>query len=383
MIKQHAFAIALLCCINPLNVIAQVYSDTQSHQQRVRERIQEWREKGISVAGYTFSVEDVDRLAQVEIARKKWLDQGIAVHAHAFSASDVDRMGEVEKLRRQWANKGISITQHAYSSTDLERIAQVEIARRRYAALGIRITQYAYSVEDLERMAQVEIARKKYTALGIRITQYAYSVEDVERMAAVEIAREKYAASGIHITQNVYSVDDLERVASVEKKRREYASRGVHIDSPAFDVAALDQLAASQTTRPLQFGSTRSASNALPLIAVPNVSSPKSTARDSRLYASTPSYNDSNYYNPNYRPPVSERYVRPYVRSNGEFVEGHIKTNPDDSFWNNYSSKGNVNPYSGKIGSRLPPTAQGSSSTYVDGYYKSNGTYVKGHYRRK
>ena len=65
--------------------------------------------------------------------------------------------------------------------------------------------------------------------------------------------------------------------------------------------------------------------------------------------ANTTFYNasSSSRFDPNYRPPVGEHYVAPYGRSSGTVVQGHYSTNPDGSFWNNYSSKGNVNPHSG------------------------------------
>jgi uncharacterized protein (TIGR03000 family) len=66
------------------------------------------------------------------------------------------------------------------------------------------------------------------------------------------------------------------------------------------------------------------------------------------------------YYDPTYRPAVGEHYVQGYYRSDGTYVRGHWKTNADDSFWNNYSSWGNVNPHTGKVGTKLP----GYSSRY-------------------
>lgn len=90
------------------------------------------------------------------------------------------------------------------------------------------------------------------------------------------------------------------------------------------------------------------------------------------------------YYDPSYRPSVGNQYVRSHVRRDGTFVSGHYKTNPDDSFWNNWSSHGNVNPYTGSVGRTLP-TVRGSSggSVYVRGYTRRDGTYVSPHYRRK
>ena len=39
------------------------------------------------------------------------------------------------------------------------------------------------------------------------------------------------------------------------------------------------------------------------------------------------------------------KYQRGYVRKNGTYVSGHFKTSSDGSKLNNYSTKGNRNPY--------------------------------------
>lgn len=113
---------------------------------------------------------------------------------------------------------------------------------------------------------------------------------------------------------------------------------------------------------------------------------------------STPSGGYYNrYYDYSYRPSVGEHYVSPHIRSDGTYVQGHMKTDSDNSFWNNWSSSGNVNPYTGSTGTKQPPysyrshstpnystpkTYSSGGSTYVGGYFKSNGSYVSGHYRR-
>lgn len=43
-------------------------------------------------------------------------------------------------------------------------------------------------------------------------------------------------------------------------------------------------------------------------------------------------------------------YVKPHVRSDGTFVGGHYRSAPNGSRLDNYSSKGNVNPYTGERG---------------------------------
>jgi hypothetical protein len=60
------------------------------------------------------------------------------------------------------------------------------------------------------------------------------------------------------------------------------------------------------------------------------------------------------YYDYTYRPAVGYHYIQGYYRRDGTYVRGHNRTNPDGNFWNNWSSRGNVNPYTGKVGSRRP-----------------------------
>ena len=43
-------------------------------------------------------------------------------------------------------------------------------------------------------------------------------------------------------------------------------------------------------------------------------------------------------------------YVHGYYRRDGTYVRPHYRTRPDGNLWNNYSTKGNINPYTGKRG---------------------------------
>jgi hypothetical protein len=40
-------------------------------------------------------------------------------------------------------------------------------------------------------------------------------------------------------------------------------------------------------------------------------------------------------------------YVNGYYRWDGTYVRPHYRTRPDGNFWNNWSSYGNINPYTG------------------------------------
>ena len=50
-------------------------------------------------------------------------------------------------------------------------------------------------------------------------------------------------------------------------------------------------------------------------------------------------------------------YVKPYVKKDGTYVQGHQRTAPNSTRTDNYSSQGNVNPFTGREG-RVDPFAQ-------------------------
>lgn len=58
-------------------------------------------------------------------------------------------------------------------------------------------------------------------------------------------------------------------------------------------------------------------------------------------------------------PVTADEWVNPYFRSDGTSVQGYWRSEPDGNIFNNYSTKGNVNPYTGEAGTVDP---YGSSS---------------------
>lgn len=85
-----------------------------------------------------------------------------------------------------------------------------------------------------------------------------------------------------------------------------------------------------------------------------------------------------------------------YYRRDGTYVQPHHRTQPDNSLLNNYSTQGNVNPYTGQSGtvdpfnapSHLPST---QNRSYSDPFYSrppipeqpSYSPYSSGSYGRK
>ena len=57
-------------------------------------------------------------------------------------------------------------------------------------------------------------------------------------------------------------------------------------------------------------------------------------------------------------------YVKGYTRSNGTYVRGHYRTAPNSTKADNFSTRGNVNPYTGKPGWVAPDAPRSSTSRY-------------------
>lgn len=69
---------------------------------------------------------------------------------------------------------------------------------------------------------------------------------------------------------------------------------------------------------------------------------------------------------------AQDTYTHPYVKRDGTPVQGHYNTQPNQYRYDNYSSRGNVNPYTGQAGSQrneftIPPA-------YNTGRHNSNNS---------
>jgi hypothetical protein len=61
--------------------------------------------------------------------------------------------------------------------------------------------------------------------------------------------------------------------------------------------------------------------------------------------------------------------VKGYYRSDGTYVAPYKRSNPDGNFNNNWSTEGNVNPYTGKKGTKEKETNWSSNGGYYNGQY--------------
>jgi len=59
-------------------------------------------------------------------------------------------------------------------------------------------------------------------------------------------------------------------------------------------------------------------------------------------------------------------HVNGYVNKNGTYVAPYYRSSPNGTTLDNYSTRGNVNPYTGKVGTKDPYSSSSSSygSTY-------------------
>jgi hypothetical protein len=61
-------------------------------------------------------------------------------------------------------------------------------------------------------------------------------------------------------------------------------------------------------------------------------------------------------------------YVRGHYRSNGTYVSPHYRSNPDGNPYNNWSTYPNVNPYTGRMGTRRVPSYSPTFRSYSPSY---------------
>lgn len=67
----------------------------------------------------------------------------------------------------------------------------------------------------------------------------------------------------------------------------------------------------------------------------------------------------------------ADQYVNGYTKSNGTYVQGYTRSSPNSTTSDNYSTKGNTNPYTGQEGTRNPTSSSGNSN-YGSSYGNSN-----------
>ena len=57
-------------------------------------------------------------------------------------------------------------------------------------------------------------------------------------------------------------------------------------------------------------------------------------------------------------------YVHGYTRKDGTYVQPHYRTSPNSTRNDNYSTRGNINPYTGELGTRPRDNEYGGGNSF-------------------
>jgi len=74
-------------------------------------------------------------------------------------------------------------------------------------------------------------------------------------------------------------------------------------------------------------------------------------------------------------PAFADSYVRGYTRSNGTSVQPYYRSNADSNSFNNFSTQGNTNPYTGTRGTRNYDSSYSPSSYSYPSYSPPSYSY--------
>lgn len=68
---------------------------------------------------------------------------------------------------------------------------------------------------------------------------------------------------------------------------------------------------------------------------------------------------------------MADEYVSGYYRKDGTHVDGYYRSDANDTKYDNYSTKGNINPYTGAEGTKNPDNDGVSDYGRIPGSYYS------------
>lgn len=66
---------------------------------------------------------------------------------------------------------------------------------------------------------------------------------------------------------------------------------------------------------------------------------------------------------------IADTYVRGYYKSNGTYVQPHYRSSPNSTKSDNFSTRGNVNPYTGRMGTKSDDG--GNNYNYFNNYNRT------------
>ena len=68
---------------------------------------------------------------------------------------------------------------------------------------------------------------------------------------------------------------------------------------------------------------------------------------------------------------AAQTQVDGYFRKDGTYVQPHYRSSPNNTTLDNYSTRGNVNPYTGAVGTRDPYAPKGGGYSEPGGFGSS------------
>ena len=71
-------------------------------------------------------------------------------------------------------------------------------------------------------------------------------------------------------------------------------------------------------------------------------------------------------------PVIADEYINGYTRHDGTYVQGYYRSEPNSTVTDNYSYKGNSNPYTGETGSNY--YHKSPSSEYYDSNFSNQNS---------
>jgi hypothetical protein len=268
-----------------------------------------------------------EEVARIKLARKHRNEMRSRLGALPEDQSEVQH----ESQQRQAAEKAVgarymTAIRSGYGKIELEHRALTELLADAERELLADRRQLLVDTASLqERNAELAACRESIALLPVRIDQ--------QHRELAEVSSKKQSLD-----------NDVDAARAALARKAEYLAQRQQADQTARHVVATPAPAASHVSA---VESTKSNDS---------LATSYSSTLSTTFKASQPHRGYYNYY---YRPPVGDHRVRAYTRSDGTPVESHRRTNRDDSFWNNWSSYGNANPYTGRIGNRRPPIYYG------------------------
>lgn len=80
---------------------------------------------------------------------------------------------------------------------------------------------------------------------------------------------------------------------------------------------------------------------------------------------------------------LADQYVNGYTRKDGTYVQGYTRSSPNSTVQDNFSYKGNTNPYTGSVGNnyyRNNPSSEYYNGGINNGLNQNNSPYKLNQY---